>query len=89
MIYIFTQEDWTEPDILRRYVQGNDLPLREGFEKAVRGFYRLEGIEEEGRIGPLMPGKNSPATAAYSRELFKGSIAVSPVPSSGASTPEP
>ena len=89
MIYIFTQEDWTEPDTLRRYVHGGDQPLREGFEKAIRGFYRLDGMEEEGRIGPLMRGKNSPATAAYSRELFKGSIAVSRVPSSGASTPEP
>jgi hypothetical protein len=89
IIYIFTQEDWTEPDILRRYVRDNDQPLREGFENAMRGFYRLDGMEEEGRIGPLMSGKNSPATAAYSRELFKGSIGVSRAPASGASTPGP
>ena len=89
MIYIFTNEDWTEPDTLRRYVQGDDHPLQEGFEKAIRGFYRLDGIEEEGRIGPLMRDKTSPATAAYSRELFKGSIAISRGPSPNASMPEP
>ncbi len=89
MIYIFTNEDWTEPDTLRRYVQGDDHPLQEGFEKAIRGFYRLDGMEEEGRIGPLMRDKTSPATAAYSRELFKGSIAISRGPSPNASMPEP
>ncbi|HEX2055126.1 MAG TPA: hypothetical protein VHF07_01455 [Nitrospiraceae bacterium] len=73
-IYIFTHEAWTEADILRRYVAGEDQSVVEGFEKALRGFYRLDGTEEEGRIGPLVRGKDSAATAAYSRELFKGSI---------------
>lgn len=73
-IYIFTHEDWTDPDILRRYVMGGDQSVVEGFQKALRGLYRLDGAEEEGRIGPLVRGKNTAATAAYSRELFKGSI---------------
>jgi hypothetical protein len=73
-IYIFTHEAWTEPDILRRYVAGEDQSVVEGFEKALRGFYRLDGAEEEGRIGPLVRGKDTAATAAYSRELFKGSV---------------
>lgn len=88
-IYIFTQEDWTEPDMLHRYLHGEDQPVRDGFEKALRGYYRLDGMEEEGRIGPLMRGKSSPATAAYSRELFKGSIAASSLPASGAPMPGP
>lgn len=73
-IYIFTHEAWTEPDILRRYMAGEDQSVVEGFDKALRGFYRLDGREEEGRIGPMVRGKDTAATAAYSRELFKGSI---------------
>lgn len=72
-IYVFTHDAWTEPDILRRYLAKEDVSVVEGFEKAVRGFYRLDGSEEEGRIGPLVQ-KDTAATAAYSRKLFKGSL---------------
>ena len=78
VIYIFTHEDWTEPDVLRRYVAGSDQAIVEGFNKSLRGFYRLDGSEEEGRIGPLVRGGDTAATAAYSRELFKGFIAAAP-----------
>jgi hypothetical protein len=88
-IYIFTHEDWTEPDILRRYVSGEDRSVVEGFEKSMRGFYRLDGPEEEGRIGPLVRGKDTAATAAYSRELFKGSIGASTKPVSNGQAPGP
>ncbi len=81
-IYIFTHEDWTEPDVLRRYVAGTDQAVVDGFDKSLRGFYRLDGSEEEGRIGPLIRGGDTAATAAYSRELFKGSIAVATKPDS-------
>lgn len=84
-IYIFTHEDWTEPDVLRRYVAGTDQAVVEGFDKSLRGFYRLDGSEEEGRIGPLIRGGDTAATAAYSRELFKGSIAVATKPDSSES----
>jgi len=73
-IYIFTEEGWTEPEVLHKYVTGEDLKVREGFEGSLRGFYRLDGLEEEGRLGPILKGKDSAATAAYSRQLFKGPV---------------
>jgi hypothetical protein len=81
-IYIFTHDAWAEPEMLHRYLAG-DPEIREAFEKAVRGFYRLDGRQEEGRIGPILRGPDSAATAAYSRLLFKGSIA-GPEPDPGA-----
>jgi hypothetical protein len=79
-IYVFTHDSWAEPETLRRYLQARggtagDQALREGFEKAIRGYYRLDEAEEEGRIGPLLSGGDSAATAAYSRRLFKGPVA--------------
>ena len=76
-IYIFTDAAWAEPEVLHRYLEAgagasDQAAMKESFEKAVRGFYRLNELEEEGRIGPLLGGKDSAATAAYSRELFKG-----------------
>lgn len=76
-IYIFTHDAWAEPDILHKYVVGEDRDVREGFEKALRGLYRLDGQEEEGRIGPLVKEPDTAATAAYSRRLFKGPIGAS------------
>jgi hypothetical protein len=73
-IYIFTHDSWAEPEILHKYVTGEDQALRDAFEKAVRGFYRLEESEEEGRIGPILKGKDTAATAAYARVLFKGPV---------------
>ena len=57
--------------MLRRYVAARgsaspeDRVLREAFEKAVRGYYRLDGEMEEGRLGPL-------AGSEYSRSVFSG-----------------
>lgn len=73
-IYIFTDEGWTEPEVLHKYVAGEDPAVRDGFEGSVRGFYRLDEQEEEGRIGPVLRGKDSAATAAFSRQLFKGTV---------------
>ena len=82
-IYVFTHEAWAEPDMLRRYVAAShstlpeDRSLCEAFEKAVRGYYRLDESGEEGRIGPIdkaMGMKDTPATAAFSRVLFSGPI---------------
>jgi hypothetical protein len=78
-IYVFAHDAWAEPEMLHRYVTAAasnseaDRPVREAFEKAVRGFYRLDESGEEGRIGPL-GGKDTAATAAYARVLFKGAI---------------
>ncbi|WP_447985258.1 hypothetical protein [Nitrospira sp. Nam74] len=91
-IYVFTHEAWAEPDMLRRYVAAShsDLPedtsLREAFEKAVRGYYRLDEFGEEGRIGPIdgtRGVKDTPATAAFSRVLFSGPISPTAVDQTG------
>jgi hypothetical protein len=89
VVFIFTHEAWTDPEVLRKYVTGEDQAVREGFEKALRGYYRLEGREEEGRIGPLLHGKDSVATAAYARELFKGTIAAEATDPQPGSRPAP
>lgn len=71
-IYIFTHEAWAEAEVLRKFKTGEDQAMREGFERALRGFYRLEDDEEEGRIGPILHKEDSAAMAAYARQLFKG-----------------
>lgn len=84
-IYIFTHDSWAEPAILHRYVAtkestaADDQSLREAFEKSVRGFYRLDESEEEGRIGPILRGKDTAGTAAYARLLFKGPVTLTGV----------
>ena len=55
-----------------------DKDVLDGFRRALRGFYQLTESEEEGRIGPLVDGPDSAATAAYSRRLFKESVAEKP-----------
>jgi hypothetical protein len=77
-IFIFTHDAWAEADILHKYLAGEDREVREGFRKALRGFYQLTESEEEGRIGPLVEGPDSAATAAYSRQLFKESVTGKP-----------
>ncbi|HSA60820.1 MAG TPA: hypothetical protein VLE03_01150 [Nitrospiraceae bacterium] len=77
-IFIFTHDAWAEADILHKYLAGEDREVREGFRRALRGLYRLTESEEEGRIGPLVDGPDSAATAAYSRQLFKGPVPAQP-----------
>jgi hypothetical protein len=83
--------------MLHRYLHATgaesseDRALREAFEKAVRGYYRLDESGEEGRIGPIyqIPGTVGTAgTAAYARVLFKGPINQASA-SSHSSTPVP
>lgn len=88
-IYIFTDEGWTEPEVLHKYVTGEDMTVRDGFEGSVRGFYRLDEQEEEGRIGPVPRAKDSAATAAYSRQLFKGPVVKSAAAAPPDSRPAP
>jgi hypothetical protein len=73
-IYIFTHDAWAEPPILHDYLTGEKQDVREGFKRALRGFYQLTETEEEGRIGPIVDGPDSAATAAYSRQLFKQTV---------------
>jgi len=67
-IYIFSDNAWTEPVTLHKYLTGED---RGGFQRSLRGLYRLTESEEEGRIGPLPDG---PETQADVRQLFKGPL---------------
>jgi hypothetical protein len=53
---------------------GEDQEVRDGFKRALRGFYQLTESEEEGRIGPMVDGPDSAATAAYARQLFKQTL---------------
>ncbi len=73
-IYIFTFDAWAEAPILHQYLTGEDRDVRDGFRKALRGLYELTESEEEGRVGPLVEGPDTAATAAYSRRLFKGPV---------------
>ena len=73
-IYIFTHDAWAEAPILHQYLSGEDRDVWEGFRKALRGLYELTESQEEGRIGPLVEGPDTAATAAYSRQLFKGPV---------------
>lgn len=76
-VYIFTEAAWTEPEVLHRYLTAatsRDQSGQEPFEKAVRGLYRLDDLEEEGRIGPILNRDDTAGTAAYARVLFKESL---------------
>lgn len=92
-LYVFTHDTWAEPHMLHRYLAavGSTAPeerdFRKSFENAMRGYYRLKGEEEEGRIGPLRTGPEAAVPDEYSRELFKGKV-TDPLPSTEA-TPAP
>jgi hypothetical protein len=77
-IYIFTHDAWAEAPILHKFLSGEDKEVRDGFKRALRGFYQLTESEEEGRSGPMVDGPDSAATAAYSRQLFKEAAARRP-----------
>jgi hypothetical protein len=86
-IYVFADDHWTEADVLHRYLSVGssrdpaEQAFKAEFEKAVRGYYRLEGMNEEGRLGRIyeaLQGKDTAGTAAYSRLLFKGPVAAAP-----------
>jgi len=70
-IYIFSDNAWTEPVTLHKYLTGED---RGGFQRSLRGLYRLTESEEEGRIGPLPDGLETKETPADVRQLFKGPL---------------
>lgn len=90
-LYIFTHDTWAEPAMLHRYLAAADSPSREerefrqSFENAIRGYYRLQGEQEEGRVGPLRP-VNQPDE--YARQLFKGAVS-DPLPASTEPIPAP
>lgn len=69
-IYVFDDDGWTAPEVLAKYAAG-DPSVVDGFEKAVRGYYRLEDQEEEGGVGPVPKGDDA---RGATRVLFKGRV---------------
>lgn len=70
LIVVFDDHGWTEPEMLAKYV-GGDEAFAEEFERSIRGFYRLQDQEEEAGIGPASKrGELSDET----RILFKGNV---------------
>ena len=75
VVYVFDDYGWAEPEMLNKYLAG-DAEVVKKYEKAMRGYYRLQDQEEEGGLGP-MP-KTEQASDATSI-LFKG-LVTDPVP---------
>lgn len=75
-IYIFSLDAWAEPLMLHQYLTGEDRDVRDGFRKALRGFYQLTESEEEGRIGPMLEGPETAATQVYAHQLFKAPLSL-------------
>jgi hypothetical protein len=75
VVYVFDDYGWAEPEMLNKYLAGDAEVVRK-YEKAMRGYYRLQDQEEEGGLGP-MP-KTDEASDATSI-LFKGRV-TDPVP---------
>lgn len=79
-IYLFTHDAWAEPQMLQRYVAAagsvvpDEVAFRKSFENAMRGYYRLQGDVEEGRLGPLITSKENVVGAEFARELFAGNV---------------
>jgi hypothetical protein len=75
VVYVFDDYGWAEPEMLKKYLAGDAEVVRK-YEKAMRGYYRLQDQQEEGGLGP-MP-KTEEASDATSI-LFKG-LVTDPVP---------
>jgi hypothetical protein len=70
MLYVFDNADWTEHEVLTKFLAGEPSTVRD-IEKAVRGYYRLNGQDEEGGVGPVPKPGEYDSTA---RVLFKGRV---------------
>ncbi len=52
VVYVFDDDGWAEPEMLNKYLAG-DASVVKNYEKAMRGYYRLQDQEEEGGLGPM------------------------------------
>jgi hypothetical protein len=75
VVYVFDDDGWADPEMLKKYVAG-DSSVVKNYEKAMRGYYRLQDQEEEGGMGP-MPKADKVSDAT--RILFKGRV-TDPIP---------
>ena len=87
-IYFFSDDTWAEPDMLHKYLIGEDRVVRGGFRRSLRGLYQLTESEEEGGIGPPLDTPETAATEMYTRQLFKGPLS-RPSARAAESTPAP
>jgi len=72
-IYIFDNPGLAEEPSLKEYLAGSDRLARSGFERGVRGIYRLTETTEFGALGFVPTGtakSGGPSTGA--RVLFQG-----------------
>jgi hypothetical protein len=75
VVLVFSDDGWTESTVLERYERGDEETVK-AVQRAMRGYYRLEGEEEEGAMGPL--SRNGGAFKG-ARILFKG-LVTDPLP---------
>jgi hypothetical protein len=75
MIYVFDDHGWTDQAVLAKYMDGDATVIKD-YERSMRGYYRLQGQDEEGGLGPLL--KNGQITSD-TRIVFKG-LVTDPLP---------
>ena len=75
IIYVFDDHGWTEPDVLAKYLAGDETVVRD-YEKSMRGYYRLMDQEEDGGLGPM---PKDGVSSHNTRILFKG-LVTDPLP---------
>lgn len=75
VVYVFDDYGWAEPEMLNKYLAGDAEVVRK-YEKAMRGYYRLQDQEEEGGLGPMPKTQQASDTTSI---LFKG-LVTDPVP---------
>lgn len=82
VIYVFDDHLKTEPDVLAKYLAGDEAVTKD-YEQSMRGYYRLLDQDEEGGIGPIPQDGNGSSDA---RILFKG-LVTDPLPVEAESEP--
>src|SRR2546426_10343724 len=72
-IYVFDNPGLSDDASLKEYLSGTDLLARSGFERAVRGLYRLTSDTELGAMG-FVPesGAKGERPSVGARILFQG-----------------
>lgn len=70
VIYVFDDHLKTEPDVLAKYLAGDEAVTKE-YEQSMRGYYRLLDQDEEGGTGPI---PHDGTRSSNTRILFKGRV---------------
>jgi len=70
VIYVFDDHGWTDPDMLTKYLAG-DIAVVKDYERRMRGYYRLQGQEEQGGVGAVSKSGN---ILEGTRVLFTGRV---------------